>query len=89
MPRKQDRYADKAANQIRINGETITAGQNVREFAERTGDQPADSLRKGARYARQRRKASDDLAIRSKARRTGGTTLGTQGNGVRQGPTRS
>ena len=46
MPRKQDRYADKAANQIRINGETITAGQNVRENAERTGDRPVDSLRR-------------------------------------------
>ena len=55
MPRKQDRYADKAANQIRINGETITAGQNVREDAESTGDRPADSLRRVARYARQRR----------------------------------
>ena len=37
----------------------------------------------------QTRQVSDDLAVRSKARRTGGTTLGTQGNGVRQGPTRS
>ena len=60
MPRKQDRYADKAANQIRINGETITAGQNVRENAERTGDRPADSLRRVARYAQQRRREGDD-----------------------------
>ena len=35
------------------------------------------------------RQVSEDLAVRAKARRTGGTTLGTQGNGVRQGPTRS
>ena len=60
MPRKQDRYADKAANQIRINGETITARQDVRENAESTGDRPADSLRRVARYARQRRREDDD-----------------------------
>ena len=37
----------------------------------------------------QTRQFSNDLAIGSKARRTGGTTLGTQGDGFRQGPTRS
>ena len=51
MPRKQDRYADKAANQTRVNGETIIAGKNVRM----SGHRPADALRKAARYARQRR----------------------------------
>ena len=35
MPRKQVRYVDKAANQIRINGELITTRQNIREYAER------------------------------------------------------
>ena len=60
MPRKQDRYADKAANQIRINGETITAGQGNREFTERTAGRPADSLRGVARYARQKRHEGDD-----------------------------
>ncbi len=52
MPRKQDRYADKAANQIRVNGETITARQEVRD---RESRRPADQLRRVARYARQRR----------------------------------
>ena len=56
MPRKQDRYADKAAKQTRINGETITAGKNVRMSGL---DRPADVLRKAARYARQRRQEGE------------------------------
>ena len=56
MPRKQDRYADKAANQTRINGETIAVGKNVRISG---FDRPADVLRKAARYARQRRLEGD------------------------------
>ena len=52
MPRKQDLYADKAANQIRVNGESITVRQEARD---RESRRPADQLRRVARYARQRR----------------------------------
>ena len=57
MTRKQNRYADQAANEARINGETITAGRNVREFIERYGhhERPADQLRSVALAARERR----------------------------------
>ena len=77
MTRKQDRYADKAANQARINGETITAGREVHEFIENFGshERPADYLRAVARNARKRRekgypmwpqtKVSEDAVIRA------------------------
>ena len=56
MPRKQDRYADKAAKQTRINSETIAVWKNVRMSG---FDRPADVLRKASRYARQRRLEGD------------------------------
>ena len=56
MPRKQDRYAEKAANKIRVNGETITAGQLS---GYRGSERRADVLRSVARYARIRRLQGD------------------------------
>ena len=79
MTRKQDRYADKAANQTRINGETITAGRDVHEFIERFGthERPADHLRAVARNARKRREKGDPLWA---GKGSGGAVIRAEGN---------
>ena len=55
MPRKQDRYADKAANQIRINGETITAKRDHPIDSSVGSQRPVDQLQKIAQHAQKRR----------------------------------
>ncbi len=80
MTRKQDRYADKAANQARVNGETITAGRNVHELLElfRTHERPADHFRGVARHAKERRLNGVPLGLQHLWQRCRGSVNGLE-----------
>ena len=80
MTRKQDRYADKAANQTRIHGQTITAGWNVREFIEKYGthERPAAHLRAVAHHASQWREKGKPQLVSGKG--SGPAVIRAEGN---------